>query len=111
MDTDRLEPTQLRTMLRRLYAEQIATDPSPYLRYHAADQAIASKVASFEAYRPFLPTSGKVLDWGCQHGPDAFMIRQHAGDAIEITGADYWRPIVTRFSGERAAFNSSRWIT
>ena len=98
----------IRAALSRLYAEQITAEPeNAYLRYHGAAQAIASKVASFEVYRPFIPPAGRILDLGCQHAPDAFMVRMAIGSAPEIVGADF-RPAVTRFSGTRAALNSSR---
>jgi SAM-dependent methyltransferase len=84
---------ELRQMLAKLYADQIAASPNDYIRYHASDQAIASRVNSFIEYRDFIPTSGRVLDWGCQHAPDACMVRATIGQKdIALTGCDFLSP-------------------
>jgi SAM-dependent methyltransferase len=83
----------LRGLLTDLFAEQLAKSPSEYLQYHAADQAISSHVNCFLEYRRFLPDTGRVLDWGCHHAPDAAMIRLNAGvSAVSITGCDFLAP-------------------
>lgn len=77
-------------MLGRLYREQLADGPNPYLQYHSSRQAVLSRVNSFLEYADFLPASGTVLDWGCQHAPDACMVRAVRPDAdVGLHGCDF----------------------
>lgn len=85
-----------RTLLARLYAAELASEPSPhrprddaYLRQHAQPNSIARHVAVFERYWPFLPAGGDVLDWGCNHAPDACLIRHVLGDDVSLCGCDF----------------------
>lgn len=74
-------------LLAQLYASQIAQTPNNYLKYHSSRQAIASRVNSFLAYQDYLPTAGRLLEWGCQHAPDASLIKA-ARPKLEIIGCD-----------------------
>jgi SAM-dependent methyltransferase len=80
---------RLRRALAQLYLEQLKLTPNDYLAYHSSEQAIASKVISFTRYRPFLPTEGRVLDWGCQHAPDAAMVRTVRDSKVSLLGCDF----------------------
>lgn len=86
------QATALRETLARLYEEQLAVTPSDYIRYHSSPQAIASRVNSFLVYQAYLPTNGRVLDWGCQHAPDATMV-QSLNNGLELIGCDFLEPM------------------
>jgi len=45
-------------------------------------------VQTFRFYACYLPASGRILDWGCRHAPDACLIRLHLGHAVDIDGCD-----------------------
>jgi SAM-dependent methyltransferase len=45
-------------------------------------------VQTFRFYESYLPASGRILDWGCRHAPDACLIRLRLGDAVDIDGCD-----------------------
>jgi ubiquinone/menaquinone biosynthesis C-methylase UbiE len=80
---------ELRALLTSLYEREIdGAKQNDYIRYHSSEQAIAARVNSFMAYREYLPATGRVLDWGCQHAPDACMVRAIA-PALSITGCDF----------------------
>jgi SAM-dependent methyltransferase len=90
---NKMTPEEIRHRMAELFAQQLAASPTDYLRYHASAQAIASRVNSFIEYRDFLPTSGRILDWGCHHAPDAAMVRMNAGGrSISLTGCDFMSP-------------------
>jgi SAM-dependent methyltransferase len=36
----------------------------------------------------FIPETGKVLDWGCNHAPTACMVKMLRGDAVDLYGCD-----------------------
>jgi len=83
----------LRRTLAVLYTEQLATCPNEYLRYHSSQQAIVARVNSFLAYQSFLPASGRVLDWGCQHAPDAAMVSTLKTRKLTLIGCDFPTPV------------------
>lgn len=85
-----MNAAELRGLLARLYADQMTDAPGDdYIRYHASEQAISARVNSFLEYQEHLP-SGHILDWGCQHAPDACMVRAtSAGKSISLTGCDF----------------------
>lgn len=90
MSNQSVSSADLRKLLTGLFAEQMAATPGDYIAYHAAPQAIASKVNSFLDYREFLPSSGRILDWGCQHSPDSCMVRACFGaNEVSLTGCDF----------------------
>lgn len=76
-------------LLRRLYEEQLKIAPGDeYLRLHGQAKFIQGSVRVFRFYERFLPSSGRILDWGCRHAPDACLIRKKFGDGVEIDGCD-----------------------
>lgn len=93
----------LETLLHRLFAEQLARQHNDYLAYHASPQAIRARVASFVKYKPHLPNEGRLLEWGCQHGSDACLVRAAIGDGLDIFGCDFVPdeayPVFWSFSG------------
>ncbi len=83
--------------LHALYREQLALTPSPYLQAHSATRgSLLRQVQAAELYFPYL--TGRVLDWGCFHAPDACLMRRHLGDALEIHGCDIHSPSLEYFS-------------
>ena len=75
--------------LGKLYASQRESLPHDgYLEQHAADLFLAGTVEVFRFYEPYLPRTGRILDWGCHHAPDAYLIRAAGGAGIEIHGCD-----------------------
>jgi SAM-dependent methyltransferase len=79
----------LAATLRKLYASQCgALTHDGYLRQHAADPFLAGTVQVFRFYEPYLPRTGRILDWGCHHAPDACLIRSVFGHEIELHGCD-----------------------
>jgi SAM-dependent methyltransferase len=81
--------TDLRAYLAQLYREELALTPeNGYLREHAQPRFIDGTVRMFEWYRAFLPTRGRVLDWGCQHGPDSCLLRATTGSRLDLYACD-----------------------
>jgi SAM-dependent methyltransferase len=99
MDTAVLPPTRtasssaiapLEQLLHDLYRQQAARHPdNHYLRNHAAPRSIANHVRTFQWYRQFLPATGNVLDWGCQHAPDSCLLRAGYHDQFDLYGCDF----------------------
>jgi SAM-dependent methyltransferase len=80
----------LEVMLASLYRDHCALHPPhPYILEHQKPACIANQVRTFQWYRPYLPPSGSVLDWGCYHSPDACMLRAWYGDRFELHGCDF----------------------
>ncbi|MCI0685435.1 MAG: methyltransferase domain-containing protein [Gemmataceae bacterium] len=80
----------LEALLARLYREQLAQTPGvPYLLNHGRPSAIANHVRTFHWYRPFLPQTGDVLDWGCQHAPDSCLLRAWCGARLRRHSCDF----------------------
>jgi SAM-dependent methyltransferase len=79
------------SVLKRLYDRQLAavTD-SRYLREHGAPAFLNGTIQTFRFYVPYLPASGRILDWGCHHAPDACLIRLHLGDRVDLDGCDVY---------------------
>lgn len=83
---------ELAELLRKLYAAQSAQHPHDgYLRQHGDAGFLAGTVDVFAFYEPFLPQSGRILDWGCRHAPDAALIRARRPN-IELDGCDVLAP-------------------
>lgn len=80
-------------VLAGLYHSQLAAQPGdPYLAQHATPRAIASHVRTFAWYRPFLPSQGDVLDWGCNHAPDSCLLRATCAGSLRLHGCDFRPP-------------------
>ena len=83
----------LQPLLEKLYANQLALDPNdPYMRTHGNRTAIENHVRTFRWYRPYLPNSGVVLDWGCNHAPDSCLLRASFGDRLSLHSCDFGEP-------------------
>jgi SAM-dependent methyltransferase len=86
-------PADLFDFLTGLYDREQKLHPDiDYLQVHGLPQSIYNHVRTFAWYLPFLPASGKVLDWGCNHAPDSCMVRALFGDALDIYGCDFREP-------------------
>lgn len=81
-------------LLERLHDNEGRTEEEIYLQRHATTNAIRRHVDVFERYREHVPSSGRVLDWGCFHAPDSCLLRSVFGDAVELHGCDF-RPAGT----------------
>jgi SAM-dependent methyltransferase len=78
--------------LAEVYAAQLQLTPDDtYLRQHSDPRFLAGTVRVFDFYEPFLPQSGRILDWGCRHAPDACLLRARHPD-VEIDGCDVHAP-------------------
>ncbi len=90
------ENDRLKALLRELYARQLAQGTSEqervYLESHRVPNFIMDQVSTFQWYRPHLPESGAILDWGCRHAPDSCLLRAVFGDRYELHGCDFWQP-------------------
>jgi SAM-dependent methyltransferase len=89
MPVTQAEARELYDVLARLYRAQIdLTGPTPYLLEHGAPEYVKHHVNVFLWYSQYLPASGCVLDWGCNHGPDACLIRTRLPH-LELHGCDF----------------------
>ncbi|MEA2346966.1 MAG: hypothetical protein QOG62_753 [Thermoleophilaceae bacterium] len=79
-------------LLRGLFADQLRNYPDWYLEDRARESDIRRLLDVFERYRPYLPSRGRFLDWGCHHAPDACLIRNALGDEPELYGCDFAQP-------------------
>lgn len=77
------------TLLTVLYSDEMRSNPGEYIKYHSSPQAISARVNSFLGYADLLPQGGRILDWGCQHAPDASMVRATLGGGIQLDGCDF----------------------
>ena len=79
-------------VLENLYRKQMAALPyDGYLREHGDPGCIHNQVKTFAWYSSFLPETGRFLDWGCHHAPDACLLRAAYGHRFIIDGCD-WMP-------------------
>jgi len=77
------------SQLLALFAEQSRIKKDEYLEAHFHNKAVIRRHTNiFERYSRFIPMSGAVLDWGCNHAPDACMAKMLRGDAIQLYGCD-----------------------
>jgi len=80
-----------RALLARLYEEELAAGPNEYLEQHSQPGWIDSHVRMFNWYLPYLHHASTVLDWGCQHGPDAVLLHA-ARPEVGVHGVDFCAP-------------------
>lgn len=60
-----------------------------YLESHSHNRAVIKRDTSiFDRYSHYVPMSGKLLDWGCNHAPSATLLKMLRGDSVEIHGCD-----------------------
>src|SRR5262245_38223100 len=77
-------------LLFSLYEKQLRCRPNDrYLRVHSGVSVVHTQAAVFDFYTRYLPTRGKVLDWGCRHAPDSCLMRARLGDDIQLEGCDF----------------------
>jgi ubiquinone/menaquinone biosynthesis C-methylase UbiE len=82
--------SDLETLLGSLYRQHLLLNEAhPYILEHQKPACIKNQVRTFHWYRPYLPTMGAVLDWGCYHAPDACLLRAWYGDRLELHGCDF----------------------
>ncbi len=75
--------------LRSLYTEQVRKKANAYLEAHSHNLAVIRRDTSiFSRYSRFIPRTGTILDWGCNHAPTACMVKMLRGDAVRIYGCD-----------------------
>jgi SAM-dependent methyltransferase len=87
---ERKPAASLTQLLAELYQRQLALQPNDvYLRQHAHPTCIANQVRTFHWYRPFLPATGNVLDWGCYHAPDSCLLRAACGGRLTLYSCDF----------------------
>ncbi len=74
-----------------LYQKQLASSNRSYLKAHAATRGgVLRQVQAARLYLPYV--TGRVLDWGCFHAPDACLVRMFRGDEVELYGCDVHSP-------------------
>lgn len=81
--------------LTRLYEEEAAAggpDYHGYMREHGRPETVLHHVNVFEWYAAHLEPNQTVLDWGCNHGPDACLLRHRFGEAIDLHACDFAEP-------------------
>jgi SAM-dependent methyltransferase len=79
----------LHQVLHWLYERQLAARPDDhYLRDHARASVAQTQTAVFDFYARYLPSRGRVLDWGCRHAPDSCLMRARFGSGLKIDGCD-----------------------
>ena len=77
------------SQLLALYSEQSRITKNEYIEAHSHNLAVIRRDTSiFERYERFVPASGRVLDWGCNHAPTACMVRMLRGEAPQLYGCD-----------------------
>jgi SAM-dependent methyltransferase len=80
----------LGALLLDLYQKQLAVLPQDvYLLAHAQEKVVSTHVAVFDFYSAYLPTGGRILDWGCRHAADACLIRAKFGPDLRLDGCDF----------------------
>ena len=80
---------ELCSLLEGLYRRQLdATGPNAYLEEHAQLEIIKHQVNVFLWYTQFLPEAGRILDWGCNHGPDTCLLREVFGERYDLHACD-----------------------
>jgi SAM-dependent methyltransferase len=90
---DRGETAARLARFRSLYERQLELRPDDdFLRGHLGSDFVEGTERVFRFYRPFLPDTGRVLDWGCRHAPDACLLRAERGDDLAIDGCDVVDP-------------------
>jgi SAM-dependent methyltransferase len=89
--------------LKELYHQQITKGTFDHIRYHANnDVIILGHVDTFIKYFPFVK-AGRILDWGCLHGPDSCLLKMSGMPGNQLFGCDIFpnegMEIFREFSG------------
>ncbi len=93
--------------LNNLYASSPSADTDGYLQWQSGHNAVRRHVEAFLRYEPYLPSTGRILDWGCHYAPDACLIRHRFGKDIELHGCDFGTIEMRRFFHESASLRFS----
>lgn len=89
MVSTQAEARELCALLARLYRAQMElSGTTPYLVEHADPGYVKHHVNVFLWYARHLPARGTLLDWGCNHGPDACLIRARLPQ-MDLHGCDF----------------------
>lgn len=84
------EARELFELLTGLYRAQLsAGGVAAYMDEHAQPELVKHHVNVFLWYAKYLPDSGTVLDWGCNHAPDTCLLRKAFGDRYGLFGCDF----------------------
>jgi ubiquinone/menaquinone biosynthesis C-methylase UbiE len=88
--TDRGEVERI---VKKLFEEELALARSSnsYIVEHGGRNSIRRHIEVFNGYRSFLPAGegARILDWGCNHAPDAVIIRSVFSNKYELHGCDF----------------------
>jgi SAM-dependent methyltransferase len=80
---------QFDSQLLSLYYEQGKLKKYEYLEAHSHNAAVIRRDTSiFKRYSRFIPNSGAILDWGCNHAPTACLVKMLRGDTTQLYGCD-----------------------
>jgi SAM-dependent methyltransferase len=83
----------LGSLLAGLYRRQLEQLPGDdYLRAHSESAFLRGTLAVYRFYERWLPSQGRILDWGCRHAPDSCLIRARFGDGVTLDGCDVLNP-------------------
>jgi SAM-dependent methyltransferase len=83
----------LQQLLTDLYHQQLQLTPDDlYLKAHAKPGGVRHHVRNFLWYKQFLPRTGAILDWGCNHAPDSVLLRACFSEQYELHGCDFRPP-------------------
>ena len=77
--------------LERLYRSAMERHTDPFLERHSQPNSIRRQVEVFQMYSDYLPVDGTILDWGCKHAPDSYLMRRLLGDGLRLHGYDFDR--------------------
>lgn len=89
MKVDKLGPSSYESQLLALYSEQAKTKKNEYLEAHSHNLAVILRDTSiFRRYSDFIPSTGAVLDWGCNHAPTACLVKMLRGESVKLYGSD-----------------------
>ena len=81
--------SDIQKRLTKLYEQELQRNFDPYLANHSDGTSVRRQIEVFDRYRCFLPETGRILDWGCNHAPDSCIIRAAVGDKYEMHGCDF----------------------
>jgi SAM-dependent methyltransferase len=90
MEMSTSNATDLCALLSRLYGELSPEfKETDYYKIHAEREYLKHHVNVFLWYLQYLPESGSILDWGCNHGPDSCLLRKVFDDRYDLHSCDF----------------------
>jgi ubiquinone/menaquinone biosynthesis C-methylase UbiE len=82
----------LESQLAAIYSRQSELKKYDYLEAHSHNLAVVRRDTSIlERLSHFIPSSGAILDWGCNHAPSSCLVRMLRGDSVQLYGCDMHR--------------------